>query len=224
MLSGQTTSLDSFFGGESYGTAENNASPYLSEFASSIGQSSSEFAEINPTMQNLYKAGSVFNGAGTILEPLIIMAGPGIVTTLFDLVGTQILNFVITPIISQMTTSDLNNFLDTMTRAFGCIDNMISQASVLNQKSSNVIISGNIDTHNYGTQQYNVQQSYSQGSSSCGSADLGCQLSDVTGSMLSFANLTATSFLNIASNPFDSIWESILSGIIKIYGAGNIIA
>ena len=105
MLNGQRTSLDEVFGDQSFTSDINNASPILNEIGTNLGESVAEIDQVTPLMQTMYAAGSIFDGAGTILSSLIMMAGPGIITTLFDLIGSKILDFLITPLLNQIPVS-----------------------------------------------------------------------------------------------------------------------
>ena len=82
MLTGQTTSLDALFGGVSPSTVVANAQSPVSAIGTSLDSQSSQLSSVGSSMQSMMSSLSVFNGAGTILGPLIEMTGPGIMSTL----------------------------------------------------------------------------------------------------------------------------------------------
>lgn len=215
MLDGQKTSLENLFDGNSYDSIMTGVSPIIAEFGSGLDQSISQVAQIDQMTQSLYTAGTILDGAGTILEPLIIIAGPGIVTTLFDLIGSKIVDFLITPLIDQFSSSVLESYLNDISAGFGNPESLVNQASEQNQKSTDFLIRGKIGTQQYETQQYgpiHPEGSY------CSLNDVGCQISDLLSGLIDFVNQIGTAILNEAINPFVATIEMIISGLFNIFG------
>ncbi len=63
-------------------------------------------------MQSMMTGLSVFSGAGTILGPLISMAGPGIMVTVMNMIASVVMSAVLTPLFSQFTSTVLQIKLD----------------------------------------------------------------------------------------------------------------
>jgi len=70
-------------------------------------------------MQSMMSGLSVFSGAGTILGPLISMAGPGIMVTVMSMIASVVMNSLLTPLFSQFDSTVLQNDLDTLMAPLG---------------------------------------------------------------------------------------------------------
>ena len=119
MLSGQTTSLNALFGGESPDTIASYGPSAFSNIETVINSQSSQLASVGSTMQSMMSSLSIFSGAGTILGPLISMAGPGIMVTVMSMIASFVMSSVLTPLFSQFTSTVLQNDLDTLLAPLG---------------------------------------------------------------------------------------------------------
>lgn len=127
MLSGQTMSLTDFFGGQSIDIIVASGQGIIANIESVIDSQSSQLSTIGSSIQSLMSAGILFSGAGPILEPLIEITGPGIMSFLFDTISTIVLNSLITPIISQFSSSVLENDFNILTNSLRGTTNAISE-------------------------------------------------------------------------------------------------
>ena len=206
MLSGQTTSLDALFGGVSPSTIVANAQSPVSSIGTTLDSQSSQLSSVGSSMQSMMSSLSVFSGAGTILGPLIEMTGPGIMSTLFQLIGNVILNSIIMPLVSQFTSTVLENDVNTLTSAFGGINQTITQLmNILIQATSIIDQSGT------------TKQTYGSGSTSrsTGSPDV----TGGTGYHLDNLQITSTTS-GSSGSPSSSI-----SGLLgEIYSASTLAA
>ena len=92
MLNGQITSLNDLFDGETPDMIAVNEQSTNASMGSTLDIQNSLLSTVGSSIQSLMSAGIVFSGTGTIIEPLISMTGPGIMSTLIDLIGSTILN------------------------------------------------------------------------------------------------------------------------------------
>ena len=151
MLSGQTTSLNDLFDGESPDTITSNGMMVIPSLGSTLNSESSILSTVGSSIQTLMSAGSAFSGAGTILEPLISLTGPGIMSTLFDMVGNIILNSLIMPLVSQFNDTSLENALDNLTSSFGGLNNCLLQAVNLVGNVSSLTDQSGVTHQQYGS-------------------------------------------------------------------------
>ena len=218
MLDGQRTSLSDIYGGESINSTIDNVSPILNEIGSHLSQSVSKIEGVTPMMETMFIAGSLFDGTGTILEPLIIIAGPGIIITLFDVIATKALDFLITPFLNQISSSYLEYFVNNITNCFGGMKEISNKTAQVDYDSTDIIIKGKIDTQQFDPQQNgNIQQSSEQSNPSCNPNDLSCRLTTLFLNIISFSNLIEYASSSGVFNIFDPIIETFLSCILKLF-------
>ena len=144
ILSDQTTSINDIFGGVSPDTIASYGPSVFSNIETSLNSQSSQLSSVGSTMQSMMSGLSVFSGAGTILEPLISIAGPGIMVTVISMIASVVMSAVLTPLFSQFNSSILQNDLDTLMAPLGgtqngslaILDNIASLTSVTSQTST----------------------------------------------------------------------------------------
>ena len=151
MLSGQTTSLSDLFNGLSPDTIVANAQSTVSNIGTALDPQSSQLSSVGSTMQTMMSSLSVFSGAGTILGPLIEMTGPGIMSTLFQLIGNTILNSIIMPLVSQFTSTVFENDINTLTSAFGGINQTVTQLMNIIIQATSIIDQSGTTKQTYGS-------------------------------------------------------------------------
>ena len=182
---------------------------------------SSQISTVGSSMQSLMSAGSVFTGTGTILGPLIEMTGPGIMSTLIQLIGNIILNYLIMPMLNQFTASILGNDLNTITSPLGGINQTILQGITISNQATSITEQSGATKQSYGsgtTSESTATQDYIEGKSirldnmqipSSSGSNSGTEMSGLLGSLYSFSTTLAIATFNDNGMGFGSLTNLI---------------
>jgi hypothetical protein len=213
MLHGQRMPLSDFFGGLSYEQITNEGITNVAAIGTGLDQAIPTFDSIKPMMEAITSTSSEMSGAGSILEPLILLAGPGIISVLLEEIGSFILNSLLTPIFEEFSPLIIETHLNSFTNPYSDLAGSISKVQNISQDSSNIFIRSKIS----------VNQNTPSGVAFSSDIPLTSESSEPTVpsdlliTIFDFISKTSLSYLNTELNPFTIVLETILKGISTLF-------